>query len=112
MPFVAASDLQFKGVSGGRQGAKVRGEQLQLNYLKFEAGTGAHTHVHPEEQIVYVIRGRFRIDSGGEEREVGPGEIVMHGANVPHTVSALEDGELISLKAVFGEGPREGTPAG
>lgn len=101
MPFVDFSGLDYRSPSPGRTATRVKGTQVQLNHIKFAAGSSSGEHAHPEEQMVYVIAGRFRIASGGEEREVGPGHAVHHLPNVAHVVTALSDGEVISIKAVL-----------
>lgn len=45
-------------------------------------GTKLHTHPYPETWI--VKRGRALFVAGGESFEVGPNDIVVSPANVPH----------------------------
>jgi len=50
------------------------------------------------EQAMYVLSGRARVRLGDEEYEVSPGEISFHPSNVPHSLLALEDLTVLSVK--------------
>lgn len=105
MPFVDFDELdEATALPGGavRHDATVRGRGVLLSRVRFPAGTGVGEHHHPEEQMVYVVAGRLRVVSGGEERVLGPGEGVHHPSSVEHSVQALEDTELITCKSTSG----------
>jgi quercetin dioxygenase-like cupin family protein len=79
-------------------GPVLRGVEIELAKLNFKKGGGAKEHSHPEEQIVYVLRGLARATVGGESYEVRPGQASYHPPNVPHSFEVLEDFEGLSFK--------------
>ena len=71
----------------------VVGENEQLALWTFSEGAAVSAHRHPEEQVSYIRRGRFRYVVEGEgEREVGEGDVVLLKSNVEHELQALEEG--------------------
>ena len=83
-------------------GSLVTGEQIELGVLRFKAGEGANEHAHPHEQVLFVLQGRIRMKIGGEVHELGPRDVAHLPPNVPHSLAALEDSELVSAKGVVG----------
>jgi len=83
-------------------GSLVTGEQIELGLLSFKAGEGAKEHAHPHEQVLLVLTGRIRMEIGGESHELGPREVAHMPPNVPHSLEAIEDTEVVSAKGVIG----------
>lgn len=83
-------------------GSLVTGEQIEVGLLRFKAGEGAHEHAHPHEQVLMVLTGRVRMTIGGETHELGPREVAHLRPNVPHSLSAIEDTEVMSAKGIVG----------
>lgn len=79
-------------------GATVNGEKLSVGLYKIPAGTGAKPHAHPNEQVIAVMKGRMRFRLGGEERIVGPGEVILVPSNTEHQTEAIEDVEFFNCK--------------
>lgn len=93
--------------SSRASGPLVTGAHIEGGRLRFHATEGAVPHAHPQEQIMVVLRGRLRVTLDGVTRELGPGEGFLTPPNVPHQVTALEDTEVLSCKAVVaGRGHR------
>ena len=83
-------------------GSLVSGEQIELGLLRFKAGEGANEHAHPHEQVLLVLEGRIRMKIAGEAYELGPREVAHMPPNVPHSLQALEDTEVVSAKGIVG----------
>jgi quercetin dioxygenase-like cupin family protein len=83
-------------------GSLVTGEQIEVGLLRFRAGEGASEHAHPQEQVLVVLAGRVRMTIGGETQELGPREVAHLPPNTPHSLSALEDTEVLSAKGIVG----------
>jgi quercetin dioxygenase-like cupin family protein len=83
-------------------GSLVTGEQIELGVLRFKAGEGANEHAHPHEQVLFVLQGRIRMKIGGEIHQLGPRDVAHLPPNVPHSLAALEDSELVSAKGIVG----------
>src|SRR3954453_14226644 len=83
-------------------GSLVTGEQIEVGVLRFKAGEGANPHAHPHEQVLFVLSGRVRMTIGGEVHELGPRSVAHMPPNVPHSLSAIEDTEVVSCKGIVG----------
>lgn len=49
---------------------------VALTIVRFENGARTHWHIHPGEQVLYVLDGRGRVGTDAEEVEIGPGDVV------------------------------------
>jgi quercetin dioxygenase-like cupin family protein len=83
-------------------GSLVTGEQIEVGVLRFKAGEGASEHAHPHEQVLFVLSGKIRMKIGGEVYELGPRDVAHMPPNVPHSLAALEDTEVVSAKGIVG----------
>lgn len=93
------ADNQVAHYSPGR-GQVLRSDVMELTRIAFDEGEGADMHEHPEEQLLYVLEGRFRVDLGDETYEVGPGEASFHPSHVPHRAIAQEHTVALSFKCL------------
>lgn len=96
----------------GREGFSahfVSAATIRMLRAEVAAGTSTTHHNHPDEEMVYVVEGRIRVFSGGNEVELGAGELVVFPAYVDHHYEAIEDSMTIE---VFGPGRTFGAPAG
>jgi len=88
-------------------GGTVTGEIIEVGKYAMAKGTGADPHRDPNEQIVYVLRGKLRVRVEQEERILEPGDVVHFPADAVHEVRALEDSEFLSSKnLVDGKGSK------
>jgi quercetin dioxygenase-like cupin family protein len=110
MPFYRFDELPQETISpdySTAAGGTVTGDVIEVGRYAMAKGTGADPHRHPNEQIIYVLRGRLQATVGEESRTVGPGEAVHVPTNVVHQVRALEDSLFLSSKnLVEGKGSR------
>jgi len=83
-------------------GPLITGEQIEVGLLRYKAGEGAEEHAHPHEQVLFVLSGRVRMTIGGETYELGPREVAHLPPNVPHSLHAIEDTEVVSAKGIVG----------
>ena len=72
----------------------VLGENVMVNFVRFEPHTEAPLHWHDEEQISFVLEGEFEFEVGGEKRTVRRGEAVVIPPNVPHAARTFDTGCL------------------
>ena len=83
------------------RGQKVEGEKILMGRFYYPKGPGAKRHAHPNEQIVFIMKGRVKTIIGDEEKVVGPGEVYHIPANTEHGGGEiLEDLEVIVCKDV------------
>src|ERR1700752_3796086 len=83
-------------------GSLITGEQIELGLLRSRAGEGAKEPAHPQEQILLLMKGRARLTLGAEVFELGPGQAAHIPPHLPHSLSVLEDAEVISVKSIVG----------
>jgi quercetin dioxygenase-like cupin family protein len=99
-PVVEMSELEGQPLPAA---AAVRellwGDKAVLVEMSVPAGFAAMSHAHDHESLVYVISGRIRASVDGETRDLGPGDAVLHGAQVPHHIEAPVDARWIEIKA-------------
>ncbi len=92
-------------------GTWVDGERIIFGEIRIPAGTKAEPHSHPNEQFIIVLEGRTRFVIGGEEKEVGKGEIVYIPANVIHSTEVVGDEDLLFITAKDTSWGIQGIPA-
>lgn len=72
-------------------GGTITGSRIEVGRYWYAPGTGAVPHQHPSEQIMVVLQGRIRVNSGGKEAVLGPGDgFVVAGGEI-HQVTALDE---------------------
>ncbi|MGE3108594.1 MAG: cupin domain-containing protein [Phycisphaerales bacterium] len=82
---------------------RIIGERMMISNVHIDAGCSVPTHAHENEQISCVVSGRVRFGIGEVDsparREVilGPGEVLLIPANVPHSAVALEATQVLDL---------------
>ena len=72
---------------------------LMLVRHHFLQGWKGTSHIHPHEQLVYVVTGRIQFNSKGKTIELHRGDSVIVAGNVEHQATALEDSEVLDVFA-------------
>lgn len=70
---------------------------ISLSVVHFQDGARTHWHVHPGEQVLYVLKGEGRVATETEELRLRPGDVVYappgekhwHGAAPDHSMKHL-----------------------
>ncbi len=103
-PVAGATHFRWEKMSGDSPMAllerrRVMGKQMMISRVALTKGCDVQVHAHENEQITCVLTGRLRFTLGPERREcvVGPGEVLLLPANVPHGAYALEDTVVLDL---------------
>ncbi len=73
----------------------ITGDNLQLIWAIFEKGGVYEMHSHPHEQFSVMLQGRMMLHVGGEEKEIGPGDMWYAPPNVTHGGKLLADWPII-----------------
>lgn len=62
------------------------GEHAAVNYIRTPPGGGSPRgmHTHAWEQLFYVLDGVMSIEVDGQRHEVGPGNLIVFPAGMPH----------------------------
>ena len=92
-----AETMQFSADKMKKNGV-FETERFFCDTYCFEPGQSQSPHTHPrEDKVYYVIEGRGMFTVGGEERELGPGEIVLAPAGESHGVANRAQERLVTL---------------
>jgi quercetin dioxygenase-like cupin family protein len=78
------------------EGPVVEGERIQVGLISMRRGTGARAHTHPNEQWIYLTKGKARASVDGQpERIVGPGTLIYLPAGIVHYIQALPEEDVV-----------------
>lgn len=77
------------------------GADISFFLVDAEPGQGPRPHRHPYPETWIVRSGRGTFYAEGDETEAGPGDVVVVGANTPHTFrnNGTELLELVCIHA-------------
>lgn len=79
----------------GIQRQAVCGERVMLTRIVYKKGAVIPDHHHEAEQLMLVAQGRMWAKVGDEEREVGPGTLIVVPSNVTHAFRHLGEDDVI-----------------
>lgn len=91
------------------EGVWVEGEKLIFGVIDKPAGTGSRPHRHPNEQFIFVQRGRLKAMIEGRRRTVGTGGIIHVPANALHSMVATDEEDVVFIVAKDASWGIEGT---
>ena len=72
----------------------IEGRYMYFCLLHKNAGTGSELHYHPNELLIFPVRGKINAIVGKDRRVVSPGTFVHAPAYARHSMKATEDGNL------------------
>jgi quercetin dioxygenase-like cupin family protein len=75
------------------------GDQAMIVWWSVKAGVHVATHSHPNEQIVWMLKGKMEFRIGTERMMCGPGDLAVIPAGVEHEGWFREDTEVIDVFA-------------
>ena len=81
------------------RGAWVEGKRVLFAKMTHPAGSSAGAHTHPNEQFILVLSGQALFNIEGDEKHVGPGEIIHIPANAVHHNKVIGDENLVFATA-------------
>ena len=62
-------------------------DELEMHITTLNAGQSPHPpHTHPDEELLIVKEGNIESVLEGKTMPLGPGGIIFHASNQPHTV--------------------------
>ena len=70
----------------------IEGQYMYFCLLHKDAGTGSELHYHPNELLIFPVRGKINAIVGKDRRIVSPGTFVHAPAYARHSMKATEDG--------------------
>ncbi len=82
--YVRVDDIGPVAFVPGLEFRPILGEGSLVNFVSFQPNTQAPMHVHVEEQFTIVLDGEFEFEIDGDVRTMGPGDVAVIPAWVPH----------------------------
>jgi quercetin dioxygenase-like cupin family protein len=96
MPFYRFEDFKSNFLTPHLSTGKapvIEGKYMYFCLLHKSAGTGSELHYHPNELLIFPLRGKINAIVGKDRRIVGPGMFVHAPAYARHSMRAAEDGD-------------------
>ena len=97
MPFHRFEDFESNYLTPHLSTGKapvIDGQYMYFCLLHKNAGTGSELHYHPNELLIFPVRGKINAIVGKDRRVVKPGTFVHAPAYARHSMKATEDGNL------------------
>lgn len=94
--FTLADLLARRAAGGGRYLEFLRVPELSMGVYTLPAGGADGQSPHTEGEVYYIVSGRATIVVAGEERPVGPGDLIYVPALADHRFLRIEE-ELTTL---------------
>jgi quercetin dioxygenase-like cupin family protein len=97
MPFFRFEDIESNYLTPHLSTGKapvIEGRYMYFCLLHKNAGTGSELHYHPNELLIFPLRGKINAIVGKDRRIVSPGTFVHAPAYARHSMRATEDGHL------------------
>ena len=69
----------------------IEGKYVYYCLNQKEAGTGSELHYHPNELLIFALKGKINAVVGKERKIVHPGTFILIPPNVRHSMKATED---------------------
>lgn len=68
-----------------------------VSVVRFEDGSRTNWHVHPGEQVLYILEGEGRVGTETEEFSVSPGDVIFSRRGERHWHGAAEGKRMTHL---------------
>lgn len=107
-------DVELETVNPSLKRRIVTGELMTVAKIYIADGFTVPLHSHHNEQITQVIKGTLRFAFGADRArtvDVGPGDVVVIPANLPHEALAIGDVEEMDMWAPRRDDWLDGTDA-
>jgi quercetin dioxygenase-like cupin family protein len=83
------------GERGHRQQSLYRAHGMTTALFTFERFTGLPEHKVNGVVNIHVLRGKLKVKAGEENYELSDGHLLILAPNVPHTVAAEQESEML-----------------
>jgi quercetin dioxygenase-like cupin family protein len=78
---------------------------VAVTLVRFEDGARTNWHVHPGEQVLYVLEGEGRVGTETEELQVAAGDLVYAAPGERHWHGAMPGRSMAHLSLTTGGSP-------
>ncbi|MCV9927880.1 cupin domain-containing protein [Flavobacterium sp. LS1R49] len=73
------------------------GKDSMVTKMLYKSTDNVPFHQHPNEQSGYVISGKYNLKFGGQEYPLSEGDSYSIPANVEHSITIIEAGEVVDV---------------
>lgn len=97
MPFYRFDALDEKKLTphlSSARGPIIEGEYIYFCMVSKDPGTGSDLHYHPNELMIFPVRGKIHSLVGKDRRIVSPGTFIHVPPYARHQMLATEDGQM------------------
>ena len=94
-----AEDIAIGPDYSSARGGWVKGERIQVLLYHKEKGSGSRPHRHPNEQFIYILKGKVKAEVEGQKKIASPGEVIHIPPDALHSMVATTDEDLVYLVA-------------
>ena len=84
-------DIPAETVNPGHSRQAFRGDNVMVVRNVADPGVGVEMHSHPNEQLVYIVRGQLEMHCLGEVHILGPGSLYHIPGGVAHGGAPVGD---------------------
>jgi quercetin dioxygenase-like cupin family protein len=81
--------------AGHRQAGLIHHGPLRLLLFAFEPGGRLPEHRAPGHVVIHCLRGELSVEAAASHHRLGDGEVLVLEPNVPHSVMALAESEML-----------------
>ena len=81
--------------SGHRQAGLIHRGSLRLLLFAFEPGGRLPEHRAPGHVVIHCLRGELVVQAESERHQLASGEALVLGPDVPHSVEAVGDSDML-----------------
>ena len=82
------------------EGPVVEGDRIQVGLITMKRGTGARLHSHPNEQWIYMLKGKARVTVADQpETIVSSGMLVYLPADAVHAMVTFPEEDVVFFTA-------------
>src|SRR5678816_4414153 len=100
MPFHRFENIESNYLTphlSSARGPVIEGKYMYFCLVHKVAGTGSELHYHPNELLIFPVRGQLNAIVGRDRRIAPPGTFVHAPAYARHSMKATEDGDCSYL---------------
>lgn len=85
-------DIQFTKIGEGAHARIISGRNMQLSFVSMDPLTDSPAHIHPQEQITYVLRGNLSEKAMDTPVAMDPMDALLVPGNMVHSASVGDVG--------------------
>ena len=97
MAFKNLNDIEKKEIYPGYKAKFIHTENITLAHWTIKKGSFFPEHMHPHEQVLSMLEGKFELTVGFETKILEPGDVAIIPPNVSHSGKALEKTKAIDI---------------